>query len=93
MLLATAITYHFFAPSLLKGYTDYLLNFGFMEHCLMAYIFEDFFSDENFFISPLFTPDHILAQYPPCFIFCGEEDPIYDQSLYLAYNLYRLKVI
>lgn len=44
------------------------------------------------FISPLFTPSHILAKYPPVDLICGDQDPLFDHSLYFAYLLSKQRV-
>ena len=35
-------------------------------------------------ISPLLTPDHILAQFPPLLLQCGEKDPFVDDTVIFA---------
>ncbi|EAU91714.1 hormone-sensitive lipase [Coprinopsis cinerea okayama7 len=35
-------------------------------------------------ISPLLTPDHLLAQFPPLLLQCGEKDPFVDDTVIFA---------
>jgi acetyl esterase/lipase len=32
----------------------------------------------DYHISPIFTPAHLLAQFPPVYMSCGERDPFVD---------------
>jgi hypothetical protein len=68
------------------------LNFNFLENCVNMYMNRTLYKDSNMFISPILTPTHIMEHYPKTYIFCGEEDPLYDHSLYLAIKLYKSKV-
>jgi hypothetical protein len=56
------------------------------------YMNKTLYKDNNIFISPLLAPQEIMGKYPKTYIFCGEEDPLYDHSLFLAMKLYKLKV-
>jgi len=42
----------------------------------------DFATDYH--ISPILTPDYLLAQFPPLMIQCGEKDPFVDDSVIFA---------
>ena len=32
----------------------------------------------DYHLSPIFTPSHLLAQFPPVYMSCGERDPLVD---------------
>lgn len=53
---------------------------------------EDVYGSENPFVSPILAPEEVLKRYPPTRIYCGEVDPLYDFSLYLAHVLFKFKV-
>jgi len=42
----------------------------------------DFASDYH--ISPILTPSHILAKFPPLLLQCGEKDPLVDDTIIFA---------
>ncbi|KAH7912001.1 Alpha/Beta hydrolase protein [Hygrophoropsis aurantiaca] len=42
----------------------------------------DFSTD--YFISPILTPSHLLAQFPPLLMQCGEKDPFVDDTVIFA---------
>ena len=42
----------------------------------------DFASDYH--LSPVLTPSHLLAQFPPLLMTCGEKDPFVDDTLIFA---------
>ncbi|KAH7929839.1 alpha/beta-hydrolase [Leucogyrophana mollusca] len=42
----------------------------------------DFATD--YFISPILTPSHLLAQFPPLLMQCGEKDPFVDDTVIFA---------
>ena len=42
----------------------------------------DFQSDYQ--LSPILAPDHLLAQFPPLLMTCGEKDPFVDDTLIFA---------
>jgi acetyl esterase/lipase len=44
------------------------------------------------FISPLFTSNEILKEYPPVDIICGDQDPIFDHSVFFSHLLHQQKV-
>ncbi|TFK26526.1 alpha/beta-hydrolase [Coprinopsis marcescibilis] len=45
----------------------------------------------DYHISPLLTPDHILAQFPPLLMQCGEKDPFVDDTVIFAGRLREAK--
>lgn len=81
-----------FCPSLLKSYTDITLNFSFLDQCLRSYLPADNSVPNSIFLSPLLTPKHILERFPPTYIMCGKEDPLYDNSLIFAHRLFEASV-
>ncbi|TRM69386.1 Alpha/Beta hydrolase protein [Schizophyllum amplum] len=38
----------------------------------------------DYHISPILTPDHLLAQFPPLLMQCGEKDPFVDDTVIFA---------
>jgi hormone-sensitive lipase len=87
-----AISRKFFVPSLVRSYTDIILNFRFLEFCLWAYTNDEIYENENPFISPILANEEVLRRYPPTKIYCGEDDPMYDYSLYMAHVLHTYDV-
>ncbi|KAI8913391.1 Alpha/Beta hydrolase protein [Gorgonomyces haynaldii] len=47
--------------------------------------------EQDYFLSPVKTPDNILAQFPKTFIMCGEQDPIVDDTFIFANRLRQAK--
>ena len=50
------------------------------------------FKRDNIFLSPIFTPKHILSKFPKTVIFCGAEDPLYGNSEIFALKLFENNV-
>ena len=50
----------------------------------------DFATDYH--ISPILTPDCLLAQFPPLMIQCGEKDPFVDDSVIFAGRVREAKI-
>lgn len=48
--------------------------------------------DHNYLLSPLKAPAHILAQFPPTLVICGEKDPLCDDSVVLAGRIWEAKM-
>ena len=46
----------------------------------------------NYYISPILTPDHILARFPPVSIICGERDPLADDSIIFTGKIREAKL-
>ncbi|MBW0525409.1 hypothetical protein O181_065124 [Austropuccinia psidii MF-1] len=46
---------------------------------------------KDYHISPIFTPPHILADFPPIYLVCGEKDPFVDDTVLLAGKLREAK--
>jgi hypothetical protein len=40
--------------------------------------------DTDYHVSPILTPPHLLAQFPPLLLTCGERDPFVDDTVLLA---------
>ncbi|CDO76538.1 hypothetical protein BN946_scf184769.g2 [Trametes cinnabarina] len=49
----------------------------------------DFQSDYQ--LSPILAPDHLLAQFPPLLMSCGEKDPFVDDTLIFAGRIRKAK--
>ncbi|GAA6039496.1 hypothetical protein JCM8097_009581 [Rhodosporidiobolus ruineniae] len=45
----------------------------------------------DYYISPIFTPPHLLAQFPPVYISCGERDPFVDDTIIFSGKLREAK--
>ncbi|KAF8938909.1 hypothetical protein BGZ58_011204 [Dissophora ornata] len=72
---------------------DQVLGSSFLRALMVMYIGGDTTLDlkSNYLVSPLHTPDHILAQYPRTYIVCGEKDPLVDDSIIFMAKLRRAK--
>ncbi|KAF9896312.1 hypothetical protein BX616_007701, partial [Lobosporangium transversale] len=72
---------------------DQILGSTFLRALMVMYIGGDPTLDHksNYFLSPIHTPDHILAQYPRTYILCGEKDPLVDDSIIFMAKLRRAK--
>ncbi|KXN70282.1 hypothetical protein CONCODRAFT_170906 [Conidiobolus coronatus NRRL 28638] len=49
----------------------------------------DFIND--YFISPLKAPDHLLAQFPKTYFVCGDRDPLVDDTILMAAKIKKAK--
>lgn len=49
----------------------------------------DFTSD--YYLSPILTPDHLLAQFPPLLLQCGERDPFVDDTVVFSGRVRQAK--
>ncbi|GAA6060484.1 hypothetical protein JCM10212_007115 [Sporobolomyces blumeae] len=45
----------------------------------------------DYHISPIFTPPHLLHQFPPVYMCCGERDPLVDDTVIFAGKLREAK--
>ncbi|BGP40581.1 hypothetical protein JCM10450v2_004584 [Rhodotorula kratochvilovae] len=45
----------------------------------------------DYHISPIFTPAHMLARFPPVYMSCGERDPLVDDTVIFAGKLREAK--
>ena len=63
---------------MLTALNDMILPHTFLKICLKSYLKEKDNPSEDYFISPSFTPPHILQQYPPTKMFVGSKDPFHD---------------
>ncbi|GAA5988816.1 hypothetical protein JCM5350_000383 [Sporobolomyces pararoseus] len=45
----------------------------------------------DYHISPIFTPPHLLHQFPPVYLSCGERDPFVDDTVIFAGKLREAK--
>lgn len=46
---------------------------------------------KDFYLSPILTPEIVLAQFPKTFIMCGEKDPLVDDTVVIAARLRQAK--
>ncbi|KAG0368724.1 hypothetical protein BGZ54_001312 [Gamsiella multidivaricata] len=72
---------------------DQVLSSSFLRALMVMYIGGDPTLDlkSNYLVSPIHTPDHILAQYPRTYIIAGEKDPLVDDSIIFMAKLRRAK--
>ncbi|KAF9957918.1 hypothetical protein BGZ65_001787 [Modicella reniformis] len=72
---------------------DQVLGSSFLRALMVMYIGGDPTLDHksNYLVSPIHTPDHILAQYPRTYIMSGEKDPLADDSIIFMAKLRRAK--
>ncbi|KAG0327305.1 hypothetical protein BGZ99_007900 [Dissophora globulifera] len=72
---------------------DQVLGSTFLRALMVMYIGGDPALDlkSNYLVSPIYTPDHILAQYPRTYIISGEKDPLVDDSIIFMAKLRRAK--
>ena len=70
-----------FTPSLLYSMDDYLLNFAMLKMVVRYYLQDYVDTEGDYFLSPIFTPDHILEQFPRTEVFIPERDPLRDDAL------------
>ncbi|GAA5864223.1 hypothetical protein JCM3774_001261 [Rhodotorula dairenensis] len=45
----------------------------------------------DYHLSPIFTPSHLLAQFPPVYMSCGERDPLVDDTVIFAGKIREAK--
>lgn len=45
----------------------------------------------DYYISPILTPPHLLAHFPPVYMICGERDPFVDDTVLFAGKLREAK--
>ncbi|KAG0224777.1 hypothetical protein BGX31_007858, partial [Mortierella sp. GBA43] len=72
---------------------DQVLSSSFIRGLMVMYIGGDPHLDlkSNYLVSPILTPDHVLAQYPRTYIISGEKDPLVDDSIIFMAKLRRAK--
>ncbi|KAF9547012.1 hypothetical protein EC957_009016 [Mortierella hygrophila] len=72
---------------------DQVLGSSFLRALMVMYIGGDTKLDHksNYLVSPIYTPDHILAQYPRTYIITGEKDPLVDDSIIFMAKMRRSK--
>lgn len=67
-------------PSIFYSLKDPILNISLLKMCFDSYVPEGSDPDNDYLISPLKTPELILARFPPIRIMVGTMDPIRDMS-------------
>ncbi|KAF9179788.1 hypothetical protein BGZ51_006584 [Haplosporangium sp. Z 767] len=72
---------------------DPILGSSFLRALMVMYIGGDPALDHksDYLVSPIYTPDHILAQYPRTYIIAGEKDPLVDDSIIFMAKLRKAK--
>ncbi|KAF9953495.1 hypothetical protein BGZ70_000223 [Mortierella alpina] len=72
---------------------DQILGSSFLRALMVMYIGGDSGLDHksDYLVSPINTPDSILAQYPRTYIITGEKDPLVDDSIIFMAKLRRAK--
>jgi acetyl esterase/lipase len=69
--------------SRMSYFSDRILNPEFMRAMGLMYLAKSPIKpdmDKDYLLSPIRTPDAILAQFPKTFVLCGEKDPLIDDS-------------
>ena len=70
-----------YTPSLTHALHDFMLPHTLLKLCLKAYLMNASNIDStDYHLSPLFTPNKYLEQYPETRIFVGSKDPFHDDS-------------
>lgn len=68
-----------FTPSYLIALNDLMIPHTFIKLCLEAYVqSQDLDPATDHFLSPIKTPNDILATYPPIRMMVGTHDPLHD---------------
>ena len=70
---AFAINPKLFTNSSLYSFFDVILNYFYAEKVIREYV-PKIFKYDNIFISPFYTPNHILRKYPEILILTGSKD-------------------
>ncbi|KAH8814771.1 Alpha/Beta hydrolase protein [Flagelloscypha sp. PMI_526] len=74
-------------------FNDRIINPSMMRAMAILYIGPyqnpDFTSD--YYLSPILTPDHLLAQFPPMLLQCGERDPFVDDTVIFSGRIRQAK--
>jgi hypothetical protein len=47
--------------------------------------------ETDYYISPILSPPHLLAHFPPVYLICGERDPFVDDTVILAGKIREAK--
>jgi acetyl esterase/lipase len=81
-----------FFPSTLIALDDPVLSQSFLKFCLASFGKNGGNASKNPLMSPVITPDNILARFPKTFIITCEADPLRDPQLEFALRLKRLGV-
>ncbi|CAD8210369.1 unnamed protein product [Paramecium octaurelia] len=77
-----------YTPSYLKSINDKILSHTILGICIESYsAHPDSQLGIDPFMSPLLLSYDILKQFPPTRLFCGDQDPLYDQVFRLAQRL------
>jgi len=84
---ACAIDRWEFTPSLLYSLDDYLLHYNVLKGIIEMYLPKGLDTKNNYYVSPVRTPDHILSRFPIVEMYICERDPLRDNGLVMATKL------
>ena len=85
---ALNLNYHNYTPSLLTCLNDMILPHTFLKICLKSYLKDPKYKpEEDYYVSPILTPQDMLKKYPPTRIFVGSKDPFHDDCCRLSERL------
>ncbi|KAF9438179.1 hypothetical protein BGZ76_009386 [Entomortierella beljakovae] len=72
---------------------DQILSSTLLRGLMVMYVGSDPSLDHksNHLVSPIFTPEHILAQYPRVYVLTGEKDPLVDDSIVFMAKMRKAK--
>ena len=76
-----------FSPSYLYSVQDYFLNYGVLKGSIEVYVPAFVDPETDHYVSPLKTPDLVLANFPPLELFVCERDPLRDDALRFALRM------
>lgn len=70
-----------YSPSLTNALNDFMLPHTLLKLCMKAYLINTPDIDpKDYHLSPLFTPNNYLKEYPKTRIFVGSKDPFHDDA-------------
>ena len=81
-----------FAPSVMGSLDSVMLNISYIKIILEFYTGESLEVQRHYLVSPKFTPDDILAKFPPWRFMIGGIDPLRDETLRTALRLIKQEV-
>jgi acetyl esterase/lipase len=65
-----------------------MISYEFGQLVSKAYVSkEEFHSENNYFVNPLYTPENVLKKYPPSHMYIGDNDPLHDDAVRYAYRM------
>ena len=76
-----------FSPSFLLSVDDPILSVTFLGLAIEFYVPKDYKNFRHYLLSPLYTPDEMLKQYPPIRLSISGLDPLRDDSISFCLKL------